>query len=59
MHSYLIRHCPAFTDRVGSYPETWALVLKCSRGMSWGGGEYPTREAAVAQGEFRTRRRTA
>jgi hypothetical protein len=64
MHSFKIRHIPAatFAAHYGaeaplvSIDEHFDLTLICSRGLRWDGGEYPTREAAVAAGVTRTTR---
>ena len=62
MNAFKIRHIPAatFPAHYGanaplvSIDEHFDLTLVCSRGLRWDGGEYLTREAAVAAGLART-----
>jgi hypothetical protein len=52
MTKFNLRNLPECRDYKGNfYPARVGLTLICSRGMRWDGGEYPTREAAVAAGE--------
>ena len=54
MTRFLIRRLPAFTDWKGNaYADRFGVSLVCSRGLRWDGGEFPTREQAVAAGAAR------
>ena len=56
MTRYLIRNIPAVFNHLGrDYPAYVQLTLVCSRGYRWDGGEFATREEAIAEGERRTR----
>ncbi len=59
MLSYTIRFVPAFTHLGVDYRESYHLVLRCSRGFRWDGGEYTTRAEAIAIGERRIARKAA
>lgn len=51
MKFFEIRNIPEATDFRGRvYPAHTDLVLICSRGLRWDGGEYATRAEAVAAG---------
>jgi hypothetical protein len=55
MIDFRIQNLPACRDYKGrEYPARVGLTLICSRGMRWPGGEFATREEAVAEGERRT-----
>ena len=46
---YTLRSIPAFTDRNGcDHAACTNLTLVCSRGLRWDGGEFTSREAAIA-----------
>ena len=52
MTTYAIRNIPAFVDyKGGDHPACSSLVLICSRGFRWEGGDFSTRAEAVAKGE--------
>ena len=52
MQSFKLRNIPEAHDYKGRvYPAHVDLVLVCSRGLRWDGGEYPTRAEAVVAGE--------
>ena len=51
MKSYKIRFIPGFTNWNGDvYLDRYDVVLKCSRGLNWDGGEYSNRGDAVVAG---------
>lgn len=46
---YVIKKLPACKDwRGNAYPERYGVTKIDDRGLRWDGGEYPTREAAIA-----------
>ena len=45
---FVIQKIPAATDWQGkAYPAHFQLIVYCSRGLGWDGGEFATREDAV------------
>lgn len=54
---YVIHRFPACTELSGKpVAACWGVSLVDSRNNSWDGGEFPTREEAVAKGEEMTRK---
>ena len=52
MKSYTIHNLPPCEDHKGNkYPQRWGVSLRDDRGLTWDGGEYLTRDEAVAAGQ--------
>jgi len=48
---FVIQNIPAAKDWKGNeYPAHYQLIRYCSRGLGWDGGEFATRDEALAAG---------